>query len=128
MTENKKNPDLKATVNKKLVFTSEEVCRLIKIAPETLKVWEVEFPLFFAGQTASGQPIYRQKDVLILLRIKELLEEKTLTNAGIKRKIEEEFGFKTDKLPPEKLHSALGQVKEELREILQALEKKPKKG
>jgi DNA-binding transcriptional MerR regulator len=128
MTEIKKNADLRTVINKKLVFTAEEVCRLLKITPETLKVWEAEFPLFFAGQTASGQPIYRQKDVLIILRIKELLEEKTLTNAGIKRKIEEEFGFKTDKISPEKLHSALGQVKEELREILQTLEKKSKKG
>ncbi len=128
MAETKKNSDLKSLINKKLVFTAEEVCRLIKITPETLKIWEEEFSLFFAGQTASGKMIYRQKDVLIILRIKELMEEKTLTTAGIKRKIEEEFGFKTDKIPPEKLHSVLDQVKEELREILRVLEKKPKKG
>ncbi|MGB9835188.1 MAG: MerR family transcriptional regulator [Candidatus Saccharicenans sp.] len=128
MTETKKNSDLRSIINKKLIFTAEEVCRLIKITPETLKTWETEFPLFFAGQTASGKTIYRQKDVLIILRIKELLEEKSLTNAGIKRRIEEEFGFKTDKIPPERLHSTLSQIKEELQEILRVLEKKPKKG
>jgi hypothetical protein len=44
---------------------------------------------------------------LIISRIKELLEENTLTNAGIKRKIEEEFGLKTDRIPPEKMLAAI---------------------
>ncbi len=128
MSQEQKASNPKEAINRKLIFSLEEVCRLLKITPETVKDWEKEFPLFFAGQTASGKQIYRQKDVLIILRIKELLEEGTLTNAGIRRKIEEEFGFKTDKIPPERLYSVLAQVKAELTEILQALEKKRKKG
>jgi len=128
MTQNQKTADIKEIINRKLIFTGDEVCRLLKITPETLKSWENEFDLFFAGQTASGKKIYRQKDVFIILRLKELLEENTLTRAGIKRKIEEEFGFKTDKIPPEKLKSILSQIKEELHEILRTLEKKQKKG
>lgn len=128
MNQENKAHDLKEAINRKLIFSLEEVCRLLKITPETVKEWEKEFPLFYSGQTAGGKQIYRQKDVLIILRIKELLGEGTLTNAGIRRKIEEEFGFKTDKIPPERLYSALAQVKEELTEILQALEKKRKKG
>ena len=128
MTQNQKTADIKEIINRKLILTGDEVCRLLKITPETLKSWENEFDLFFAGQTASGKKIYRQKDVLIILRLKELLEENTLTRAGIKRKIEEEFGFKTDKIPPEKLKSILSQIKEELHEILRTLEKKQKKG
>jgi len=128
MSQAQKTTNLREAINKKLIFSTEEVCRLLKISPETLKVWENEFPLFFAGQTATGKQIYRQKDVLIILRIKELLEENTLTSAGVKRRIEEEFGFKTDKIPPEKLYSALTKIKEELTEILKTLEKKPKKG
>ena len=127
MTQAQKTTDLKALISKKLIFPAEEVCRLLRISPETLKTWEKEFALFFAGQTASGKQIYRQKDVLIMLRIKEMLEENTLTIAGIKRKIEEEFGFKTDKIPPEKMLTTLSQIKEELSEILRTLEKKPKK-
>ncbi|HAR36281.1 MAG TPA: hypothetical protein DCR87_05140 [Acidobacteria bacterium] len=128
MTQEQKANSLREAINKKLIFSLEEVCRLLKISPETVREWEKEFPLFYAGQTASGKKIYRQKDVLIILRLKELLEENTLTSAGIRRKIEEEFGFKTDKIPPEKLYSALAQIKEELAEILQTLEKKGKKG
>ncbi|MBC7360981.1 MAG: MerR family transcriptional regulator [Candidatus Aminicenantes bacterium] len=128
MIQDQKTANIREAINKKLIFSSEEVCRLLKITPQTLKTWENEFALFFAGQTANGKQIYRQKDVLIMLRIKELLEENTLTNAGIKRKIEEEFGFKTDKIPPEKLASALSEIKEELVAILRALEKNREKG
>lgn len=128
MTQEQKANNLREAINKKLIFSLEEVCRLLKISPETVREWEKEFSLFFAGQTANGKQIYRQKDVLIIKRLKELLEENTLTTAGIRRKIEEEFGFKTDKIPPEKLYSALSQIKEELAEILKTLEKKGKKG
>ncbi|HRD02124.1 MAG TPA: MerR family transcriptional regulator [Candidatus Saccharicenans sp.] len=128
MNQDSKAQDINKSINKKLVFSAAEVCRLLKISQETLRTWENEFPVFFAGQTASGQPIYRQKDVLIISRIKELLEQSTLTNAGIKRKIEEEFGLKTDRIPPEKILSAISQIKEELVEILRTLEKKQKKG
>lgn len=128
MTQEQKANNLREAINRKLIFSLEEVCRLLKITPETVKEWEKEFPLFFAGQTAGGKQIYRQKDVLIILRIKELLEESNLTNAGIRRKVEEEFGFKTDRIPPERLYTVLAQVKEELAEILRALEKKRKKG
>ncbi|MDI6699286.1 MAG: MerR family transcriptional regulator [Candidatus Saccharicenans sp.] len=128
MTQEQKANSLREAINRKLIFSLEEVCRLLKITPQTVKEWEKEFPLFFSGQTAGGKQIYRQKDVLIILRIKELLEESNLTKAGIRRKVEEEFGFKTDKIPPERLYTVLAQVKEELAEILQALEKKRKKG
>jgi DNA-binding transcriptional MerR regulator len=128
MTQDQKTATIREAIGNKLIFSAEKVCRLLKITPQTLKTWENEFPFFFAGQTASGKQIYRQKDVLIILRIKELLEENTLTNAGIKRKIEEEFGFKTDKIPPEKLATALSEIKEELVTILKTLEKNQKKG
>ncbi|HEK85289.1 MAG: MerR family transcriptional regulator [Candidatus Saccharicenans sp.] len=128
MVQNQKANNIKEAINKKLVFSEEEVCRLLKISPEKLNSWENEFRLFFAGKTAGGQKIYRQKDLLIMVRLKELLEENVLTTAGIKRKIEEEFGFKTDRIPPEKLLSTLSEIKEELRAIVKALEKNRKKG
>ena len=128
MNQDSKVRDINPAISKKLVFSAAEVCRLLQIDQATLQAWEKEFPVFFAGQTASGQAVYRQKDVLIISRIKELLEEGTLTNAGIKRKIEEEFGLKTDHIPPEKALATISQIKEELIEILRTLEKKQKKG
>jgi DNA-binding transcriptional MerR regulator len=113
----------------KLVYRFDEVTRMAKLDAETLESWETEFPFLNAGRTGNGQKFFRQKDVDMILRIKELADAKTLTMAGIKRRVEEEFGL-APSLPihPEKLRKALYQVRGELQQIASVLEKKPKKG
>lgn len=112
----------------KLVYRFDEVARLTKLDEDTLEAWEEEFPFLNAGRTGSGQKFFRQKDVDIILRIKELLAEKTLTMAGIKRRVEEEFGL-APAVPvhPEKLRKALYGVRDELQQIAASLEKPAKK-
>ena len=113
----------------KLVYRFDEVARMAKLNAETLESWETEFPFLNAGRTGNGQKFFRQKDVDMILRIKELADAKTLTMAGIKRRVEEEFGL-VPSLPvhPEKLRKALYQVRGELQQIASVLEKRPKKG
>jgi len=113
----------------KLVYRFEEAARLAKLDPETLESWEAEFPFLNAGRTGSGQKFYRQKDLDIILRIKEQLSGKALTMAGIRRRIEEEFGLLPSiQVHPEKLRKTLYNVRDELREIASSLTKRPKKG
>jgi DNA-binding transcriptional MerR regulator len=113
----------------KLVYRLEEVARLAELNEETLEAWEKEFPFLNAGRTGNGRKFFRQKDVDIILRIKDLLAAKSHTMAGIRRRIEEEFGL-LPPLPvhPEKLRKALYNVRDELQELASSLEKKPKKG
>jgi DNA-binding transcriptional MerR regulator len=112
----------------KLVYRLEEVARLAKLDAETLESWEKEFPFLNAGRTGNGQKYFRQRDVDIILRIKDLVSLRTLTMAGIKRRIEEEFGLApTGPVHPEKLRKALYNVREELQGIVSSLEKAPKK-
>ena len=113
----------------KLVYRFDEVARMAKLTAETLESWETEFPFLNAGRTGSGQKFFRQKDVDMILRIKALADAKTLTMAGIKRRVEEEFGL-LPSLPvhPEKLRKALYHVRGELQQIASVLEKKPKQG
>ncbi len=112
----------------KLVHKFEEVARLADLDEETLESWEKEFPFLNAGRTGNGQKFFRQRDVDIILRIKELVSTRTLTMAGIKRRIEEEFGMAPSApVHPEKLRKALHTVREELQEIASSLEKTGKK-
>ncbi len=112
----------------KLVYKIEEVARLAKLDEETLESWEKEFPFLNAGRTGNGRKFFRQRDVDIILRIKELASERTLTMAGIKRRVEEEFGLAPSApVHPEKLRKALYNVREELQQIATSLEKTPKK-
>jgi DNA-binding transcriptional MerR regulator len=112
----------------KLFYKIDEVSRLTKLDLETIESWEKEFPFLQPGLTGSGQKIFRPKDVEIIQRIKVLLEQKNVTLAGAKRKIEEEFGLKpTQNIHPDRLKKVLWQVRDELQEIAQSLEKRRKK-
>jgi len=113
----------------KLVYKVEEVSRLTKVDPSVIEAWEQEFPFLRAGRTGSGQRYFRPKDIEIIRRIRQLIDEKSLTMAGIKRRVEEEFGLRpAGPIHPEKLKRALYDVRDELQDIVVALEKKPKKG
>jgi DNA-binding transcriptional MerR regulator len=112
----------------KLFFKLEEVSRLTKLDKETIEGWEKEFPFLQAGLTGAGQKIFRAKDVEMIRRIKELLDQKSVTLAGARRKIEEEFGLKpTPSVHPDRLIKTLWQVRDELRDLSRSLGERPKK-
>ena len=113
----------------KLFYRLDEVSRLANLDAGTIEGWEEEFSFLQAGQTASGKKIFRQRDLEIILRIKELIDRQGFTLAGAKRKIEEEFGLQSasTSFHPDKLKKALWQVRTELQDISRTLEKRPKK-
>jgi len=112
----------------KLFYKIEEVSRLTKLEKDTIESWEKEFPFLQPGLTGSGQKIFRAKDVEMIRRIKELLDQKSVTLAGARRKIEEEFGLKPPpSVHPEKLVKALWQVRDELQAMARELSARPKK-
>ena len=105
----------------KLVYKLDEASRMTGVDTETLASWEEEFPFLNSGLTGSGEKFFRQQDVAIIARIKELM-------AGIKRKIEDEFGlFRSNPVHPERLRKALNNVRDELQNIVSALDDGRKK-
>jgi DNA-binding transcriptional MerR regulator len=110
----------------KLVYTLDEVVRLTKLDPALLESWEQEFPFLHSGRTAKDEKIFRPKDVAMIRRIQELLETRGLTLAGVRRRIEEEFGLRTPQtVHPEKLRKVLAEVRDGLQEIAASLKKSP---
>jgi len=106
----------------KLVYKLDEVSRLTGVDAATLAAWEEEFPFLSAGLTGNGEKYFRQQDVAIIARIKELMAAKTLTSAGIKRRVEDEFGLgRSNPVHPEKLRKALNNVRDELQDIVSTL-------
>jgi len=106
----------------KLVYRLDEISRIAKVSPRTIESWENNFYFVHAGVTASGERIFRKKDLEIIIRLKELLENQGLTLAGAKRQIEEEFSLKTPaSMHPDRLKKVLFQVREQLKEIASSL-------
>ncbi len=107
----------------KLVYKLDEVSRMTGVDAATLSAWEEEYPFLSAGLTGSGGKFFRQQDVAMIARIRELTAANTLTKAGIKRRIEDEFGLsRANPVHPEKLRKALNDVRDELQDIVQALD------
>ena len=112
----------------KLVYKIDEVIRLTGVDAATLAAWEEEFPFLSAGLTGSGEKFFRQQDVAMIARIRELMAGNTLTKAGIKRRIEDEFGLaRSNPVPPEKLRKTLNNVRDELQDIVSSLDSGGKK-
>jgi DNA-binding transcriptional MerR regulator len=109
----------------KLVYRLDEISRMTNLSPKVIDTWEREFYFLHAGQTATGQKIFRKRDLDIIVRLKELLETEGLTLAGAKRRIEEEFGLKSPTpVHTDHLKKVLYDVREKLKDIAATLEKK----
>lgn len=112
------------TKREKLVYSLAEISRLTKIPSKTIEVWEKELYFLNSGHTSKGKKIFRKRDLDIIVRLKELLENDGLTLAGAKRRIEREFKIRgAEPVHPDRLKKLLFRVKEQLAEIADSLEK-----
>ena len=68
-----------------------DVCRLADVQPYVLRYWETEFPALAPSKSGGGQRVYSQREVDIVLRIKQLLYSEGFTIAGAKKKLELEM-------------------------------------
>ncbi len=113
----------------KLVYKIDEVCRMTGVDAATLAAWEEDYPFLSAGLTGSGEKFFRQQDVAMIARIRELAAANTLTKAGIRRRVEDEFGLsRANPVHPEKLRKTLHSVRDELQQIASSLGGGRKKG
>src|ERR671919_1836081 len=67
-----------------------EVCKMADVQPYVLRYWETEFPPLAPNKSGGGQRLYTQREIDIILRIKQLLYSEGFTIAGAKKKLERE--------------------------------------
>src|SRR5437016_14382701 len=102
-----------------------EVCKMADVQPYVLRYWETEFPALAPNKSGGGQRLYSQREIDIILRIKQLLYSDGFTIAGAKKKLEEPpsvgaaapGGTAAAAATPKALTKALLDVQRELREI-----------
>ena len=73
--------DIKPKV-KKLYYSIGEVSILTKLKPYVLRYWETEFTQLNPPKNRAGNRTYRQKDIEVVLKIKNLLYDKKFTIDG----------------------------------------------
>ncbi len=67
---------------KKLYYSIGEVSTLTNLKPYVLRYWETEFTQLKPPKNRAGNRTYRQKDIEIVLKIKDLLYKKKFTIDG----------------------------------------------
>ncbi|HEY8848951.1 MAG TPA: MerR family transcriptional regulator [Thermoanaerobaculia bacterium] len=100
-----------------------EVCKVADVQPYVLRYWETEFPALAPNKSGGGQRLYSQHEIDIILRIKQLLYSEGFTIAGAKKKLEGEGNEPAGAPPRKDLTRALLNVRNELRALLQMLDK-----
>ena len=106
--------------NKKY-FSIGEVASLCNVKPHVLRYWETEFKQLSPPKNRAGNRTYRQKDIDLILKIKDLLHGKKFTIEGARSVIS---GKAVPEIPVEQINkNIIRQLKNELNEILQIIKK-----
>src|ERR1700694_5114936 len=63
----------------KRLYKIGEVCRVADVQPYVLRYWETEFAALAPNKSGGGQRLYTQREIDIVLRIKQLLYSEGFT-------------------------------------------------
>lgn len=83
---------------KKLYYSISEVSKLTGIEQYILRYWETEFEQLKPQKNRAGNRIYTNKDIQLILYIKNLLRERKYTIEGAKKILE---NYSSEKLTDE---------------------------
>ena len=131
-------------IPRKALYKLGEVCQLTDTQPYVLRFWESEFPQLAPRKSRTGQRLYRQKDVDLVLQIKRLLYDDGFTIASARKKlglgggqgaldnlfepspVEEPERLQEHARPMGSILSSLSQNLEEILEIMDATDRRLK--
>ena len=106
---------------KKLYYSIGEVSKMVGLKSYVLRYWETEFNQLSPPKNRAGNRTYRQKDIDLILKIKDLLHGKKFTIEGARSVVS---GKSFNDLPTEQINkNIIRQLKNELNEILQIIKK-----
>ena len=112
---------------KKLYYSISEVSEITELKAYVLRYWETEFSQLKPPKNRAGNRTYRQKDIEIILKIKDLLYSKKYTIDGARNFLKEKEAIDNqDNNQPansEKEKIILSKIKEELKSILSIISK-----
>lgn len=120
---------------KKLYYSISEVSKITGIEQYVLRYWETEFEELKPQKNRAGNRIYTNKDIQLILHIKNLLRERKYTIEGAKKilenytpdkvlqvtETEKKSAEETEIVPIKKEKSSLKKDLEEIKSILELL-------
>jgi DNA-binding transcriptional MerR regulator len=109
----------------RLYFRIGDVARLCKLPAYVLRFWETEFPQLKPRKGDTGQRMYRQRDVELVVRIRRLVHEEGFTLEGARQQLKAEAQAtrtQASLFPRPRRATDLKRVRQGLRELLTLLQ------
>ena len=104
---------------KKLYYSIGEVSKIVGLKSYVLRYWETEFKQLSPPKNRAGNRTYRQKDIDLILQIKDLLHGEKFTIEGARSVISSK---NSNNLSNKKFNTVLiSQLRNELNAILQII-------
>ena len=105
---------------KKLYYSIGEVSKLVGLKSYVLRYWETEFKQLTPPKNRAGNRTYRQKDIDLIMKIKDLLHGKKFTIEGARTVISSKISNinSTESMD----RKIISQLKNELQQILQIIQ------
>ena len=85
----------------KLYFKIGEVADIAGVKPHVLRYWESEFSAIRPTKSRSKQRLYRQQDIELILRLKDLLYNQGFTISGARKQLRRKQQVPSEELPTE---------------------------
>ena len=111
----------KSEYPKKLFYRIQEVAEITGLKPYVLRYWESEFSELSPEKDKNDQRRYRQSDIDVILRIKELLYGEKYTIAGARQRIKTDRSLRSARRHEPAGQSALRGIRAELTELMKQL-------
>lgn len=74
---------------KKLYYSISEVSKITGLEQYVLRYWETEFPELKPAKNRAGNRIYTNKDIKLIMNIRQLLRDEKYTIEGAKKILKE---------------------------------------
>ena len=104
---------------KNLYYSIGEVSKMVSLKSYVLRYWETEFKQLTPPKNRAGNRTYRQKDIDLILQIKDLLYDKKFTIEGARSIISsKKLDANSTEIMDRKI---IIQLKNELQQILQVI-------
>lgn len=73
---------------KKLYYSIGEVSELTSVDAHVLRYWETVFKDLHPKKNKAGNRVYKEEDIEIILKLKELIQEKKYSTEGARQVLE----------------------------------------
>jgi DNA-binding transcriptional MerR regulator len=74
---------------KKLYYSIGEVSEITSIEPHVLRYWETIFDELSPRKNRAGNRTYKEQDIAVILRLKDLIQKKKYSTAGARKVLQD---------------------------------------